>query len=70
MPIKLSDNQKSIILQLGDSLHTVEFMEHWINRDDNVMINAPAALQAAEAKGFYRAILAIEQHQVYGGHHD
>lgn len=31
-------------------------MEEWINRNDNVFVNAPAALQAMSAKGYYEAV--------------
>lgn len=58
--VKLSDGQIEIIKKLGHPLFTPEYIANWINRDDDVMINAPAALSAIEAKGFYEAVKAIE----------
>lgn len=58
--IKITEKQEAIIRRLNDPLYTVDFLQEWVNRNDNVFINAPAALQAVEAKGFYRAVKAIE----------
>lgn len=49
--IVLSDKEKEIIGMLDDSLYTVEYIEEWINRNDNVFVNAPSALSAMGAKG-------------------
>lgn len=54
--IAISEKEKTIINQLNHPLYTVEFLEKWINRDDNVFINAAAALQAMAAKGYYEAV--------------
>ena len=54
--INMTDREKEIIKSLNHSLFTVEYLEEWINRDDNVFANAPAALQAMHAKGYYEAI--------------
>ena len=54
--IVLSDKEKEIIGMLDDSLYTVEYIEEWINRNDNVFVNAPSALSAMGAKGFYQAV--------------
>ena len=54
--IKLTELEKQIITELGDSLYTVEFVEAWINRSDNVIINPFAALQAMGAKGYHQAV--------------
>ena len=54
--IAISENEKVIINELNHPLYTVEFLEKWINRDDNPMINAVAALQAMSAKGYYEAV--------------
>lgn len=59
--IVLTENQKRIIRNLNDPLYTVEFIEEWINRKDNVIVNAPSALQAMGVNGFYRAVVAIEK---------
>lgn len=55
----MTDKEKEIIKRLAHPVYTVEFLEEWINRNDNVFVNAPAALQAMGAKGFYEAIKAI-----------
>jgi len=52
--------QKEIIEGLNDPLYTVEFLEEWIDRNDNVFTNPVAALQAMGAKGFYSAVKAME----------
>jgi hypothetical protein len=54
--IFLSGAERTVITGLGHPLYTAEFLEEWINRDDLVFINAPAALQASAAKGFYEAV--------------
>lgn len=53
--IKLTEQEKQIIDELNDKLYTAEFVEEWINRDDNVIINPFAALQAMGAKGYHQA---------------
>lgn len=57
--VMLSEQEKNIIEMLGNKLYTVEFIEHWINRNDNVTVNAPSALQAMGAKGYYIAVQQI-----------
>lgn len=54
--IKITDAEKEMISKLNHPLYTVEFLEHWVNRNDNPMINAPAALQAMGAKGYLDAV--------------
>ena len=41
-------------------------LEKWIVRSDNVEVNALAALQAVEAKGFYRAIKCLAEKEAAG----
>lgn len=55
----LTDEEKRVIEAMNHSLYTVEFVEEWINRHDGVFENAPAALQAMGAKGFYAAVRSI-----------
>lgn len=62
--IKLTEKQKGIVTKLNDELYTVDYLEEWLNRNDNVYINAPAALSAMGATGFYRAVLAMEQAEI------
>jgi hypothetical protein len=57
--IILSGAERTIFTGLKHPLYTAEHVEHWINRNDLVFINAPAALQAAAAKGFYEAVKAF-----------
>lgn len=62
--IKLTGKEKEIVQMLGDPIYTVKYLEEWINRNDDVSINAVAALTAMGAKGYYRAIQHItEQNQ-------
>lgn len=57
--IVITEQEKEIIASLKHDLYTVEYLEEWINRNDNVFINAMAALNAMAAKGFYDAVKAI-----------
>jgi hypothetical protein len=57
----LSGAEQTIIHGLGHPLYTVEFIQEWINRNDSVFTNAPAALQAVMAKGFYEAVKAMNE---------
>lgn len=56
---KMTEREKEIVKKLDHSLYTVEFLEEWINRNDNVFTNAPAALQAMGAKGYYEAVKSM-----------
>jgi len=60
---KLTEQQKEIINQLNVEPYTAEYVEEWINRKDSVFENAPAALTAMGAHGFYTAVTAFEQIQ-------
>lgn len=62
--IEISDKQKEIIRKLDHKLYTVEFLEQWLNRSDSVFVNAPAALQAMGADGFFAAVKMIEKLEV------
>ena len=55
----LSEKEKEVIFNLGHSVYTPDFVEHWINRNDIVDINAPAALQAVAAKAYYQAVVRM-----------
>jgi hypothetical protein len=55
----LSGAEQTIISGLNHSLYTADFIQEWINRDDNVFANAPAALQSAAANGYYEAVKAM-----------
>ena len=54
--ITLTEREKKIVEQLAHPMYTVGYLEHWINRNDNPMINALAALNAMGAKGYYEAV--------------
>ena len=54
--IKLTEKEKEIINKLNDPLYTVEFIEEWVNRNDNLYANCIAALQAMGAQGYYTAV--------------
>jgi len=55
----LTDAERNIIRALGDSLYTEEFLEEWLNRNDNIDFNAPAALQIMGAHGYFKAVRAL-----------
>lgn len=52
----MTDREKQIVKQLNHPLYTVDFLEEWKKRNDDVFVNAPAALQAMGANGFYAAV--------------
>ena len=51
--------EKEVVERLNHPLYTTSFLEEWLERKDNVFVNAPAALQAMGAKGFYEAVKQI-----------
>ena len=59
----MTDREKEIVKGLNHSLYTVEYLEEWINRNDNVFVNAPAALQAMGAKGYYEAVKRMAENR-------
>ena len=52
----MSETEKQLIQKLNDPYYTVSRLETWINRSDNIFINAPAALRATNIKGYYEAV--------------
>lgn len=60
----IEEKEKEIITKLNHPLYTVEFLQEWINRNDNVFTNAPAALQACCAKGFYEAVKCLTKEKL------
>lgn len=58
----MNDREKKMVRELNHPLYTVEFLQEWLERKDNVLVNAPAALQAMGAKGFYEAIRKMVGH--------
>lgn len=57
--IKLTEEEKRIIRKLNHPTYTVEWVEEWVDRNDNVFTNALAALQAMGANGFYTAVRSL-----------
>lgn len=55
----MDEREKEIVKKIAHPLYTVEYLENWIKRNDNVFTNAPAALAACAAKGFYAAVRLI-----------
>ncbi len=53
---RMTEKERKIVEALRDELYTVDFLEEWLGRNDNVFANAPAALQAVAASGYYRAV--------------
>lgn len=57
----MTDREQEIIKKLNHPLYTVEFLEEWKDRKDNIFANAPEALQVMGAKGFYDAVCRMAQ---------
>lgn len=53
---RMTEQERKLVEDLRDELYTVDFFEEWLGRNDNVFANAPAALQAVAASGYYRAV--------------
>jgi len=56
---KLTPIEKYVVVTLAVHPYTMGYLEEWINRTDNVQINAPAALRAMKAHGYYEAVRAV-----------
>ncbi len=52
----LTEKEKEAIIKLNDPLYTADFVEEWINRSDNIVMNPAAALKAISAKGYHQAV--------------
>ena len=57
--IVLTDEEKKVIEEIGDSVYTPDFVEHWVNRHDSIFANAVAALQSMGAEGFLKAVRGV-----------
>lgn len=57
----MTSDEKKIVRALNHPLYNVKYLEEWKDREDNVFVNAAAALQAMGAKGFYDAVRCIAQ---------
>lgn len=49
--ITITEKQKEIIQRLNDPHYTVEILQEWVNRNDNVFVNAPAPLKLWAQRG-------------------
>ncbi len=56
MATKLTEEERFIVNTIGHSIYTVNYLETWIGRKDNVNTNAAAALLTMGASGFYTAV--------------
>lgn len=52
----ISEKEKELITLINHPVYSVDFLEKWINRNDDVVVNAPVALQTMGAKGFFQAV--------------
>ena len=51
-----TEREKHLIEILDHPIYTVPFLEKWVNRTDNMITNAPSALQIMGARGYYQAV--------------
>jgi hypothetical protein len=65
--IRLSDKEKAVVERLAHPVYTVPYLEEYINREDNIFVNAPAALLSMGAHGYYQAIKAIAKEELEHG---
>lgn len=61
--IKLTEHEKQIINELDHPLYTVDFIESWINRKPDILINTVATLQVMGVQGYYEAVHQMAAHQ-------
>lgn len=57
----LTVKQKLIIEELNHPIYTLDYIEEWYNRKDDVTANAVAALIEMGVSGFMDAVRAVEQ---------
>lgn len=62
----MTEREKEIVRRLMRPVYTVDYLEEWLKREDNVFANPIAALSAMGAKGFYSAVQAMDiQHLMH-----
>lgn len=62
----MTERERDIVMRLGHPVYTVDYLEEWLNREDNVIINPVVALSIMGAQGFYAAVQAIDiQHLMH-----
>lgn len=59
----MTEREKEIVRRLMHPVYTVDYLEEWLERKDNVFVNPVAALSAMGHKGF---ILPSKQWQNSG----
>lgn len=65
--IELTELEKQIIYELDHPVYTVEFIEKWINREHDVLINTVATLQVMGVYGYYEAVHQMAERQLKYG---
>ena len=60
----MTEREKELVMILDHPVYTVEFLEQWTKRNDNVFVNAPAALQAVAAKSYYEAVQRMASKEI------
>ena len=61
--IELTELEKQIIYELDHPWYTVEFIENWINRQPDVLINVVFALTIMKVQGYYEAVHQMAERQ-------
>ena len=59
----MTDKEKEVVKKLNNPLYTVEFLEEWLQRYDDVFSNPVAAL-AMGARGFYDAVHSVVENKL------
>ena len=59
----MTAKEREVTDRINHPVYTSDFLAEWIERNDNVFVNAPAALQAMGAKGFYAAVQQIAKNE-------
>ena len=58
---KLTKREKDIVKKLNRPPYTVEYLEEWLDTDDETVANPTVALTIAYIEGFYDAVQAIDK---------
>lgn len=61
--VRLTDKEKEIVRKLNHELYTVEYLEEWLSRNDNVYIDPREALKTMAAHGYYTAVKKMIEQQ-------
>lgn len=63
----LTPRQEAIINRLNHSVYTAKYISEWLGREDNIAVNAPAALIEAGVHAYYEAVVQLERSQLIDG---